>query len=367
MQLDTHRHDHTVVVNLAGDWRLGERDVHLGELVDDPTVRSVGFDVGRLGSWDSSLLAFLMEGLDYCDERGIEFRERDLPEDIVRLIALSRAVPEHDVQRDSESEFWLARLGNKGARLYDTGVDALRFVGETSMAFGRLVTGRSRYRWRDFWLTVQSTSSGALPIVTLIAFLIGLIISFLGAVVLERFAAGYYVSYLVSYGVLRELGALMTGIIMAGRTGAAFAAELGSMKITEELDAFRTLGIRPVDYLVLPRVLAVFLMLPLLTVYADFVAIFGGLIVAVGMLDLSVQQFLTGLLEPVVLGDALVGVFKGLMFGLIIGVSGCMQGMRTGNDAGAVGKAATSAVVTAITFIIIANALIDWVAAFLNV
>jgi phospholipid/cholesterol/gamma-HCH transport system permease protein len=203
--------------------------------------------------------------------------------------------------------------------------------------------------------------------VTLIALLVGVIISFLGVVVLERFGAGYYVSYLVGYGMLREMGSLMTGIIIAGRTGAAFAAELGTMKITEEIDALKTLGVSPIDHLVMPRVMGIFAMMPLLTIYAVFIGIFGGLIVAVTMLDLTAGQFINGLLTPLELSDGLLGVFKGTVFGLIIGIAGCMRGMQTGSDAGAVGRAATSAVVTAITSIIVANTVIDWLAALLQI
>jgi phospholipid/cholesterol/gamma-HCH transport system permease protein len=222
-------------------------------------------------------------------------------------------------------------------------------------------------RGRDFWVVVQSNSSRALPIVSLIALLTGVIISFLGAVVLRRFGAGYYVSYLVGYGMLREMAALMTGIIMAGRTGAAFAAELGSMKITEEVDALRTLGISPVDHLVVPRVLGLFVMMPFLTIYAAFVGIMGGLLVAVSILDLSATQFFGGLLTAVTLSDGLLGVFKGTVFGLIIGLAGCMKGMQTGSDASAVGRASTSAVVVGITLIIAANAFIDWLAVVLDI
>src|SRR5690606_37438169 len=144
------------------------------------------------------------------------------------------------------------------------------------------------------------------------------------------FGAGYYVSYLVGYGMLREMAALMTGIIMAGRTGAAFAAELGSMKISEAIDAYETLGISPIDQLVMPRVLGLFVMMPLLTIYGMFVGILGGLVVAVSLLDISVVQFVGGLLTPVTLGDGMLGVFKGTVFGLLIGLTGCMRGIQTG-------------------------------------
>jgi phospholipid/cholesterol/gamma-HCH transport system permease protein len=221
-------------------------------------------------------------------------------------------------------------------------------------------------RWRDFWVVVQSNRSGALPIVALIALLVGIIIAFLGVVVLDRFGAGYYASYLVGFGMLREMGALMTGIIMAGRTGAAFAAELGSMKITEEIDAFSTLGISPIDHLVLPRMLGLFVMM-LLTIFADAVGIAGGMLVAVSLMDLSPAQFVGGLLTAVTLSDALLGIFKATIFGLIIGLAGCMKGLQTGSDAGAVGRSATSAVVMGITLIIMANAVVDWLAALLQI
>jgi phospholipid/cholesterol/gamma-HCH transport system permease protein len=203
--------------------------------------------------------------------------------------------------------------------------------------------------------------------VTLIALLIGIIIAFLGVVVLKRFGAGYYVSYLVGYGMLREMGALMTGIIIAGRTGAGFAAELGSMKITEEIDALSTLGIPPIDHLVLPRVLGLFVMMPLLVLYADVVGIAGGMGVAVTMLDLTPTQFINGLLTAVEFNDTLLGLFKATIYGTIVGMAGCMKGLQAGSDAGAVGRAATSAVVIGITMIVLANAVIDWLAALLQI
>jgi phospholipid/cholesterol/gamma-HCH transport system permease protein len=185
--------------------------------------------------------------------------------------------------------------------------------------------------------------------------------------VLRRFGAGYYASYLVGYGMLREMGALMTGIIMAGRAGAGFAAELGSMKITEEIDALTTLGISPIDHLVLPRVLGLFVMMPLLVVYADVVGIAGGMGVSLALLDLTPTQFTHGLLTAVELSDTLLGVFKATIYGVLIGMAGCMKGLRTGSDAGAVGRSATSAVVVGITCIIVANAVVDWLAALLQI
>jgi phospholipid/cholesterol/gamma-HCH transport system permease protein len=366
----SHRGD-VLVLALGGTWELERPTPRFDRLVEEQpsreSVRAIEFDVTELGAWDSSLLTFLLQGLNHCEAHDLEFRDDALPVGIARLLELARAVPERHLGTEEARPSLVARIGIRSVSAWDAALAFVAFTGEVTQGLARLLSRRARLRWRDFWVVVQSNGSGALPLVTLISFLVGLIIAFLGAVVLRRFGAGYYVSYLVGYGMMREMAALMTGIIMAGRTGAAFAAELGSMKITEEIDAYETLGLSPVDHLVLPRVLGLGLMMPLLTVYAMFVGILGGLVVAVTMLDLSVTQFMGGLLTPVTISDGLLGVFKGAVFGLIVGIAGCMRGMQTGSDAGAVGRSATSAVVTGITLIIVANAVIDWLAALLGV
>lgn len=370
MRVQVRREDDVLVLVLAGDWELPHAPPRFGPLMERPEptpVRAVDFDVTALGNWDSSILTFLRQAEGYCVEHDVELREENLPPAVTRLLALARAVPEQEIDRTVEATPFVSRLGMRGIATLDAVMAGVAFAGEVADGFSRVVRFRVRLRWRDFWTVVQSNSSGALPIVTLIAFLVGVIIAFLGAVVLRRFGADYYVSYLVGYGMLREMAALMTGIIMAGRTGAGFAAELGSMKITEEIDAFRTLGISPIDHLVLPRVLGLFVTMPLLTLYASFVGILGGLLVSISMLDVTPNQFVGGLLSAVTLSDGLLGVFKGTVFGLIIGLAGCMKGLGAGSDAGAVGRAATAAVVLGITLIIGANALIDWLAVLLNV
>lgn len=361
-----------LVVALGGDWHIDHSIPQFEPLVrsardaaDSPEgfLPRIGFDSTELGAWDSGLLIFLRQGESYCAAQGCEFDTSALPEPITTLLALARAVPERELEPEPAPPPLLARVGGAGLAAWDSGRSAITFVGEVARSLGRLATGRVGMQWRAFWVVVQSNSSGALPIVTLIALLVGIIIAFLGVVVLQRFGAGYYVSYLVGFGMLREMGALMTGIIIAGRTGAGFAAELGSMKVTEELDAYATLGISAVDHLVLPRVLGLFVMMPLLVLYADIVGILGGLGVAVALLDLTPTQFFGGLLSAVSLSDAVLGIVKGTIFGLIIGLAGCMHGLRTGTDASAVGRAATSAVVLGITLIVVANALLDWLAA----
>ncbi len=362
----------SLVVMIGGHWSLEQAQPRLDALVgsgaiEEATVRRLTFDASGLGSWDSSLLIFLIQCQRYCAEHGFECDRSGLPERTARLLALADAVPDNVQPDPPPRASFVARLGTAVLGGWQSVLTTITFVGEVALSFAGLFTRRNHMRWRQFWVVVQNNSSGALPIVTLIALLIGVIIAFLGVVVLERFGAGYYVSYLVGFGMLREMAALMTGIIIAGRTGAAFAAELGTMKVTEEIDAYTTLGVSPIDHLVLPRILGLFLMMPLLTLYADFVGITGGMLVSWALLELSFTQFMNGLLAAVTLSDALLGLLKGTIFGLIVGVAGCMKGLQCGSDASAVGRAATAAVVLGITLIIAANAVIDWLAALLNV
>ena len=369
MQVDTRYSDGTLIVQPTGDWTINRplpdiQSVVVGAAPSSP-VTAVAFDTSELDDWDSSLVTFLFETAEYGRTHDLEVQTDTLPPSLARLVSLSQAVPEQETRSEDQPSV-LARLGHWGMDAYDEVLDVITFTGKIVRSLLGLLTTRVKMRWRSFGVALQSSTASALPIVTIISLLVGLIIAFLGAVVLRRFGAEYYVSYLVSYGMLRELGALMTAIIMTGRTGAAFAAELGSMKVGEEIDALETFGISPIDFLVTPRVLAITLALPLLTLYADAIGIVGGMAVAVTMFDLTTTQFLTGLLEPVVLSDALIGIGKAVVYGGIIGLAGCMRGLRTGDDASAVGRATTSAVVTGIILIVLANAVIDWAAAVLQ-
>jgi hypothetical protein len=225
MQVEIQQKDELLVAELTGEWELDRPTPRFARLLDDAapgqTVRAIGFDTTELGEWDSSLLAFLLQGRGYCETHDLEFREEGLPESIIRLLELAWPVLEADVEQVEDAAPFLAMLGSKGLASFDAFLASVSFTGEVALSVVRFLGLKVRLRWRDFWVVVQSNSSGALPIVTLISFLVGLIIAFLGAVVLRRFGAGYYVSYLVGFGMMREMGALMTGIIMAGRTGAA--------------------------------------------------------------------------------------------------------------------------------------------------
>jgi phospholipid/cholesterol/gamma-HCH transport system permease protein len=218
--------------------------------------------------------------------------------------------------------------------------------------------GRARLRAVDLWLIVQASGAQALPIVSLISFLVGLILAFVGATQLRPFGAQIYVANLVGLAMSREMGAMMTGIIMAGRTGAAFAAQLGTMVVNQEIDALITMGLNPVEFLVVPRMLALTLMVPLLCIYADLVGILGGAVVGVTMLHLGAAQYYQQTLSALQLLDFVAGLIKGTVFGILVALAGCLRGMQCGRSASAVGAAATSAVVTGIVWIIVSDAVL---------
>jgi phospholipid/cholesterol/gamma-HCH transport system permease protein len=236
--------------------------------------------------------------------------------------------------------------------------EMLAFIGEAFLALGKLLRGKARFRRSDLILLIQECGAQALPIVSLVSVLVGLILAFVGAVQLRLFGAQIYVADLVGIGMAREMGAMMTAIVMAGRTGAAFAAQLGTMEVNEEIDALKTLGISPMEFLVLPRMLALVLMMPLLCLYADLMGILGGGLIGVGMLNLSPAQYYQETVSAVNLTQFALGLIKAGVFGVLVALSGCLRGMQCGRSASAVGEAATSSVVTAIVSIIVSDALL---------
>jgi phospholipid/cholesterol/gamma-HCH transport system permease protein len=278
-----------------------------------------------------------------------------LPAGVRRLLDLAEAVAEKKGARREDVEVpFLERVGNTAIGAGNSLREMLKFLGEMSITFVRLFRMKVRFRAVDLLLLIQQCGAQALPIVTLISFLVGVILAFVGAVQLKQFGAQIYVADLVGIATVHEMGAMMTGIIMAGRTGAAFAAQLGTMKVTQELDAFTTLGFSPLEFLVLPRVIALVLMMPLLCLYADFVGVLGGAVVGMGMLDLSWTTYVRETVHAVGLTDLFGGVFKSAVYGVLVALSGCLRGIQCGNSSSAVGDAATSAVVTGIVAIVAA-------------
>jgi phospholipid/cholesterol/gamma-HCH transport system permease protein len=252
----------------------------------------------------------------------------------------------------------LERIGLITLAMWRATPAMLRFLGEVTLSVGRLLRGTAQFRRSDLLLLIQDTGPNALPVVSLISFLVGLIVAYMGAVQLAQFGAQIYIANLVSLGMTREMGALMTGVIMAGRTGAAFAAQLGTMQVNEEIDALRTLGFQPVDFLVLPRLLALVLMMPLMVLYAGIVGITAGMFVSVTAFDISTFEYYQQTVRSMAWHHIWVGVIKGTVYGVLIAFAGCLRGMQCGRSAQAVGEATTSAVVTSILFIVIAASLL---------
>jgi phospholipid/cholesterol/gamma-HCH transport system permease protein len=352
-----------LLIRLSGSWKIINRLPATAEIAKqlqtNAQIRKVSFDAAALESWDSGLVNFLLKVFDVCAKAGIAAEKDNLPTGVKGLVELATAVPEKaGARKDFTKEPLLSRIGAEAISFWNSAAEMLAFIGEASVAFARLLIGKARFQRSDFFSSLQLCGMESLPIVSLISLLVGLILAFVGAVQLRMFGAQIYVADLVGIAMVRVMGAIMTGIIMAGRIGAAFAAELGTMQVNEEIDALETMGISPMEFLVLPRMLALALMMPLLCLYADLMGILGGLIVGVGMLDLNVFEYFNQTRGAVTLTYMWIGLFHSAVFGVLVALAGCLRGMQCGRSASAVGNATTSAVVTGIVSIIVATAII---------
>ena len=363
-ELDFVKPDNDVlIVKLFGTWRIGSQVPGFNrltkELEKDSLIRKIRFDSSGLGRWDSILITFLLKIANYCEQKQIELTTEGLPEGVINLCKLASSVPERAAIRTSQIKLSLTtRVGTHVARIWGSIAETITFVGEIAIAFFRFLTGRARFRWSDLLLIIQESGAQALPIVSLISLLVGLILAFVGSIQLKMFGAQIYIANLVAIAMVRAMGAIMTGIIMAGRTGASFAARIGSMQVNEEIDALKTAGLPPMEFLVLPRIIALAVMMPLLTLYANLMGILGGMIVGVGGFDIGIREYLNATKGSLTLTTVGIGLFSSFIFGILVATAGCLRGMQCGRSASAVGEATTSAVVTSIVSIIIATAII---------
>jgi phospholipid/cholesterol/gamma-HCH transport system permease protein len=346
-----------LVIRLSGNWR-GEGQVPKIDPVRDALRKGEGpklveFDTSGVGQWDSRFLAFVNRVEELGQEQKAEVKLEGLPDGVRRLLKLARATQEQDDKRKKgPPPELLARIGQRGMKLWDDTRELFTFLGENALALGRLFTGRAQFRWSDAFLVMQESGPQALGIVALINFIVGLILAYVGATSLAQFGATVYVADMVAIGTIREMGCIMTGIILCGRTGAAFAAQLGTMKVNEEITALQTFGISPVEFLVLPRMIAMVAMMPLLCVFADLISLAGGYFVALTILDVTSTEYLTRTIDAIRMKSFFLGVVKGSFFGFLVAYTGCLRGMQCGTNAAAVGEATTRAVVAGITAII---------------
>ena len=354
--------DHLQIV-LAGNWLLMEIPAAAAgiekHLPGEARTRKIRFDSKAISGWDSGLLTCLARVYRAAGPRNIEIDPAGLPDGARRMMALATAVPpKEDTGSHGDDVKMFERIGVIALAMWRHAPEMLRFLGEVTQSLGRVMRGKAQFRSADLMLVVQDVGPQALPIVALISFLVGLIVAYMGAVQLAQFGAQIYIANLVGLGMTREMGALMTGIIMAGRTGAAYAAQLGTMQVNEEIDAFRTMGFNPIDFLVMPRMLALVLVMPLMVLYSDIVGITAGMFVSVTAFEISTYEYYQQTVRAMEWRHIWVGVFKGTVYGMLIAFAGCLRGMQCGRSAQAVGEATTSAVVTSILLIVIAASLL---------
>ena len=352
--------DGLVRLEFVGSWTYKQNIVSSDKLLS--TIKS--FDPQKLElnsetieEWDSIFIALIKKVYIFIHENNLEYDESNLDSGIKKLIQLSLAVPAKDhIDEEAVDSPMLSRIGERSIKATRSTIEIISFLGDSFKAFVQLLKGKAKFRKQDLLILIQEAGAQALPIVTLISFLIGIIIAFVGAVQLEMFDAQIYVADLVGIAMVREMAPMMTAIILAGRSGASYAAQLGTMMVNEEIDALNTFGFNPYEFLVLPRLLALSLMMPLLVLYADFMGIIGGLFVALTSLNLTFSQYYQETLSALNPTHFLLGLIKGEIYGILVAIAGCLRGIQSGRSASAVGAATTSAVVTGILFVIIASA-----------
>jgi len=353
----------TLLLKFSGDWltqtRLPDVEEITPHLYHPEPVSRITFDASGLGAWDSKFLVFQEKILNLCHQNGIAVDSSGLPPGVCRLLELASPEKQRSgVTREKSPPSFLVRVADATLDFGRGFKDMLAFVGDATLSVLRMLRGKPGFRRSDLILILQETGAQALPIVSLISLLVGMILAFVAAIQLRMFGVQIYVADVVGIAMVRVMGAIMTGIIMAGRTGAAFAAQLGMMQVNEEIDALEVLGVSPVDFLVLPRLLALMLMMPLLCIYSDLMGVVGGLIVGIGMLDLGVIEYYHETVNAVSLTYFWIGLFHSFVFGVLVALAGCLRGLQCERNASAVGFAATSAVVTGIVSIVVATAII---------
>lgn len=361
--LTYHIADNALEIKLEGN--CGNFDnpslaAELYALLSGGKILYLKIDGTSLTGWNAALSA-LSYGLSAAAERrNIKIETVRLPEDFERMRQLALAVHPHRPDKTAKALSFLERTGAGGLDVFKAVVKGGDFLAECLAALGRWIVGRAVMRRIDFWFALENASYRAVPIVALVSFMVGLILAFVGSIQLRNFGAQIYVASLVSIGMTRIMGAIMAGIIMSGRTGASYAATIGSMQANEEVDALKTMGIPPLDFLVLPRLLSLMITMPFLTILSDFSGIFGGMAVGVFMLGIPFEEYWRYSVDALGLSNFLVGLFHGWVYGIIIALCGCYYGIFSGRNADGVGKATTMAVVSSIVWMIVVTGGLTW-------
>ena len=348
---------------LSGSWTargIGAIEPQLDAL-STPSKTGMLVDGARIEALDTAGAWVLQKLLRRLRGEGTAVQVRDLRPEFAKLLEVveqqaadQTATPSPAAGAPSSK---LEGLGRSAAAAFEQTVALLGFVGESALALAGSFVHPSRFRWRPVLYNIRSAGFDALPIVGLLSFLLGIVVAYQGAAQLRQYGANIFVADLVGLSMLREFAPLLTAIIVAGRSGSAYAAQIGTMAVTEEIDAMRTIGIAPLDLLVLPKIIALAIALPLLTVFADVLGVFGGMIMASSQLGVGFDEFLDRFIKAVSITSYMVGIGKAPVFAVIIAVVGCFQGFRTKGGADSVGRQTTRAVVQSIFLVIVADAL----------
>ncbi len=340
-----------IVIHLTGDLTKSQK-------FDFSKIQNKKIQIKNDGieKWDTDFIVSLYAQLKQIDPKNITTYH--LPKNMEQLIRLAFQTQTKPQTEKQNKETFLEYLGDKGLYIYRRFHLGVLFVLKWLAGCGRQITGKAVYRSKDFWMTLADCGPKAVLIVSLISFMVGLILAFVGALQLKTFGAQIYVASLVTIGMTRIMGAIMTGIIMAGRTGSSYAASIGTMQVNEELDALKTMGVSPTDFLVLPRTNALLLSMPILVLISDIMGILGGCFVCVLFWQIPLSEYIKYTISSFDLTNFLVGIFHGLVFAVVIALCGCYFGLTCGRNADSVGRATTNAVVFAIVWMIAMTGLI---------
>jgi phospholipid/cholesterol/gamma-HCH transport system permease protein len=353
------------VLQLSGAWR-GHRGA-VPEMPSQEITGPVSVNATALSSWDVALASQLWQRLDPLARRGVDLQLQNLPQGLQEVLGLAlHAGPAQADAPEAPTADFVTRLGVRTKDSWSERRKSLTFVGEVLLSMGRWLRGASDMRTADLLWQIEQTGPRSLPIVALVSFLVGLIVAYMGAAQLQRFGAQNFIADLVTVGVVREVAALLVGIVLAGRVGAAFAAQIGSMRANEEVDALTTMGVNPFDFLVLPRVLALLIVGPMLTAFGALVGMAVGWLVAVGIYGVTPLEYVYASVQSLTLPHVVVGLVKGTVYAVLVALAGCLQGMAAGRSAQAVGDATTASVVQAIVWIVVAASVLTVVFQRLN-
>lgn len=351
-------------LRLGGDWRaLASPVLPPAPAATPPAPLRLQIEVAahHLSGWDARFVSALWQLLSSFDVERTTFVLDSLPPGLQRVLSLSLPKPADDKSNPVAAAAppgWFERAGARVLAAVENTRLTFEFIGQTVLAAARALRGRSDMRAADFAWQLDQTGPRSLPIVALVCLMVGLILAYMSGAQLQRFGAKSFVAELMALSIVREVAALLTGILLAGRVGAAFAAQLASMNANEEIDALRSLGVDPYSHLVLPRVLALLVVAPLLTAFAAAVGLATGWVAAGLLYGVASAEYISRSLHVLTLPHIAVGLIKGTVYGVLVALAGCRQGLASGKSAQAVGQATTQAVVTSVVWMVTAASLL---------